>query len=556
LIICGVKITHDGGVALVDDNELKFSVEMEKIDDNPRHSRIRDLSVVDRLLDEAGYGLDQVDHVVLDGWRRAVKVRAWGGQRIPVPLAPYRRGILDPSLLRPYTFSVLDLSYLSFPHYAGHVASAYCTSPFAQRGEDAYVLCWDGSMFPFLYHIRPDGEQRIRSLGPLFNLLGDVYIILAQHFAPFDAPISWPHALSLPGKIMAYNAYGNAQESAVKSIADSYSRAVASVVGVGGIRDHEANELVGRQILQRLSEDIDLTGTSAEDALASVHHFLGGLLLDSLARAVELDGARTANLCMVGGCALNIKWNSAVRRSGIADQVWIPPFPNDAGSAIGAACCAVLTYGDDPYVRWSPYLGPALADTPVPPGWVPRACSVEQLAGVLHESGEPVVFIDGRAELGPRALGHRSILAPATSSGMRDLLNQVKGREWYRPVAPICLAERASEVFDPGTSDPFMLFEHAVRPEWRDRVPAICHVDGSARLQTVSRSDEPQLHALLSAYEALSGVPLLCNTSANEPGRGFFPSAGSAMEWGRVARVWTQGRLYTKSNETDDTVHG
>ncbi|MEV6690292.1 carbamoyltransferase N-terminal domain-containing protein [Micromonospora sp. NPDC051196] len=546
MLICGVKVTHDGGVALVDGNRLTFSTEMEKLDNNLRHARIEDLNVIDRLVRQAGYDPTAINHLVLDGWRKTTKAKTWGGQELPILLAPYRRGIRDADLLRPYPFNTLDIQYLSYPHYAGHVASAYCTSPFAQRGADSYVLCWDGAMFPYLYHFEAGNFRRARSLGPLFYLLGDAYHTLAQQFAPFDAPIEWPHTLALPGKIMAFVAYGEPQESAVRTLADAYEGAVTRVFGPDGpAGDEQINEAAGRLILQLLSNRTVLPGTSAEDALASVHAFVGDLLVRSLVAAVERDGRRSGNLCLVGGCALNIKWNSAIRRSGVADEVWVPPFPNDAGSAIGAACCALLTFADDPYLRWSPYAGPALNQAPILPGWTSVPCSVEELAAVLHSSGAPVVYLDGRAELGPRALGHRSILAPAVSAGMRDVLNEVKGREGYRPVAPMCLVERAGEVFDPGIPDPFMLFDHDVRPQWRDRVPAICHVDGSARLQTVSVKDEPRLHALLSAYESLSGVPLLCNTSANLSGRGFFPDVRSAMQWGKIPRIWSDGVLYS-----------
>ncbi|WP_337833025.1 carbamoyltransferase C-terminal domain-containing protein [Pseudonocardia sp. TMWB2A] len=158
----------------------------------------------------------------------------------------------------------------------------------------------------------------------------------------------------------------------------------------------------------------------------------------------------------------------------------------------------------------------------------------------------------GSAELGPRALGHRSILAPATDPTMKDTLNTIKEREPYRPVAPICLHENAPDVFDPGTPDPYMLFDHTVRPEWRHRIPAICHVDNTARLQTIHHTDEPTVHQLLTTYYQISGIPLLCNTSANHKGRGFFPDAHSAMEWGQIPRVWTNNTLYEKVGEVND----
>lgn len=158
-----------------------------------------------------------------------------------------------------------------------------------------------------------------------------------------------------------------------------------------------------------------------------------------------------------------------------------------------------------------------------------------------------MVFLTGRAEPGPRTLGHHSILAPAVDPAMKDHLNDVKQREPYRPVAPVCLAHRASEVFAPDTADPYMLFDHDVRPRWRDRVPAVCHLDGSARIQTVTAEQEPTIFALLTAYEQLSGVPLLCNTSANPKGSGFVPDVRSAMDWGRIPQIWSDGRLYERT---------
>ena len=131
---------------------------------------------------------------------------------------------------------------------------------------------------------------------------------------------------------------------------------------------------------------------------------------------------------------------------------------------------------------------------------------------------------------------------------MKRLLNDVKSREPYRPVAPICLEEHAPTVFDPGTPDPYMLFEHWVRPEWIDRVPAVMHLDGTARLQTVNESDDPNLHAILREYYRCSGIPVLCNTSANYNGRSFFPDVASAIEWGQLDLVWSEGVLYQRED--------
>src|SRR5262249_33432213 len=152
----------------------------------------------------------------------------------------------------------------------------------------------------------------------------------------------------------------------------------------------------------------------------------------------------------------NIKWNSGLRRAGLFSGVWVPPFPNDAGSAIGAACGELIARTGDPVLEWDVFSGPELVrHDAAPQRWRAMPCQIEPVARILQEAGQPGGVRWGRAELGPRALGHRSITAPAVDDGMRERLNKMKGREWYRPVAPICLEHRAPEVFSPGAPDPY-----------------------------------------------------------------------------------------------------
>ena len=265
---------------------------------------------------------------------------------------------------------------------------------------------------------------------------------------------------------------------------------------------------------------LDLDGASV---LASFQEALARLLVERLADAVKPLAGRVRTLCLAGGSALNIKWNSAIRDSGLFDTVWVPPFPNDSGAAIGAACASLMHRGAFGPLEWSVYCGRPLGTTRPRPGWHGEKCSVDELGAVLATTEEPVTVLSGRAELGPRALDHRSILASPRQARMKDILNQMKGRESYRPVAPMCLEEYASDIFDPGGADPFMLFDHDIRPEWVDRIPAVRHADGSARLQTVNDRTTPLAAAIVRAFAAQSGIPVLCNTSANYEGAGFSP---------------------------------
>ena len=151
------------------------------------------------------------------------------------------------------------------------------------------------------------------------------------------------------------------------------------------------------------------------------------------------------------------------------------------------------------------------------------------VAEVLADDGV-VAWFQGRSEFGPRALGHRSLLADPRRPDNLAKLNDIKGREQFRPVAPMVLAERAAEIFAGPLPSPYMLFTHDVRPEWRDRIPAVVHVDGSARIQTVDRSEEPLVARMLERFEALTGVPVVVNTSLNTAGRPMVDTPRDALE--------------------------
>jgi carbamoyltransferase len=143
---------------------------------------------------------------------------------------------------------------------------------------------------------------------------------------------------------------------------------------------------------------------------------------------------------------------------------------------------------------------------------------------------EIVAWFQGRSEFGPRALGHRSLLADPREPGNLERLNDVKGREQFRPIAPMVRAERAAEIFDGVLPSPCMLFVHRVAPQWRERIPAVVHVDGTARVQTVDRDTEPLVADLLAAFEDLTGLPVVVNTSLNTAGRPMVDTPREAME--------------------------
>lgn len=547
MIICGIKLTHDGAVALIDDGKLIFSHEMEKIGNNLRFSSITDFSIVHDILASYGYALEDVDRLVIDGWgdigRLTPKATlisvANGKSTYTLEVAKYGTLVGKQDILKGTAFHYPDykLSYRSYMHVSSHAMSAYCTSPMARRGESSFILVWDGAMCPqlFYYHYP---ENRVENLRPLFMLNGHTYSAFAHQFPPYDRMAE--DDMSIAGKVMAYIALGKVDPGLLAQCWDIYAN-----------RLDKKSLALSTQLITEVARCGEGAAYTPADMMATFHVFLEQLLVRSLQEQIGKMTGYAKNLCFAGGCALNIKWNSAVRSSGVFDEVWVPPFPNDSGAAIGTACCEMLMATGKRYLEWNVYSGPAVAEQPVYPSWAKRSCSLAQLARLLHLTGKPVVVLNGRAELGPRALGNRSIIAPATSPAMKDTLNRIKHREPYRPVAPICTEEDAPEIFAPGTPDPYMLYDHQVRKDWVAKIPAVCHLDGTARLQTISRTGNPEIYELLAQYKKLSGIPVLCNTSANLNGRGFFPDVTSAMEWDGTDLIWSQGVIYYKKASQD-----
>ncbi|MEE1737593.1 carbamoyltransferase N-terminal domain-containing protein [Streptomyces sp. BE147] len=562
MLVCGVKVSHDGGLAVIDGNRLVFSIETEKIGNDRRYSPLGDLSRVPDILRSEGMEPEDIDRFVVDGWRTAGE-NPWtvptsrNGDPLALPVAPYVDGFLSPDPLHRYTFTDHDFGkstsgYASYHHVANHLLGAYCSSPFAARGDDTLALVWDGGITARLYEISSRGRS-VRPVAGLLPFRGNVFALFCSQFGPFRADTSQfdfathmdadaDHYRSIAGKAMAYAALGQVEQDAFP-VLDTLLAEMPEAAGERGLA-------LGRRLAAERAHL--LPGLSDADLVATFQEYLSRALVSALTAVVH-DGhrGRRPRLVMAGGCALNIKWNSAIRAAGLFEEIWIPPFPNDSGAAIGTACCEMVSTTEHHSLVWDVRGGPRPGPVgTLPEGWRVQDCDERRLAGLLHTDGSPVVVLSGRAELGPRALGSRSIIAPATDAGTKDLLNTMKDRAAYRPVAPVCLAHRASEVFDPGGDDPFMLFDHRVRPQWAGRVPAVVHLDGTARLQTVSSASDSAIARILTAYEELTGIPVLCNTSANGNGRGFFPDVASAAEWGRARYIWADGRLYTRPEKT------
>ncbi|MFD7767897.1 carbamoyltransferase [Streptomyces sp. NPDC059787] len=270
------------------------------------------------------------------------------------------------------------------------------------------------------------------------------------------------------------------------------------------------------------------------DVAASAQAVLEETLLD-LARWLH---GRTHHsvLALAGGVALNCVANSRIAREGPFSRVWVQPAAGDAGTALGGALLLSAGAGDGPEPMTGADLGRDWSDAELGAWLKTASVPFERPADIAATvartlAGNGIVaWFQGRSEYGPRALGHRSLLAHPGHAGNLERLNDVKGREQFRPVAPMVLAERAAEIFDGPLPSPYMLFVHDVAPAWRDRVPAVVHVDGTARIQTVDPAREPLVARMLGEFERLTGLPVVVNTSLNTAGRPMVDDPRDALE--------------------------
>jgi carbamoyltransferase len=281
-------------------------------------------------------------------------------------------------------------------------------------------------------------------------------------------------------------------------------------------------------------------GRRFADIAASVQHVLEDTLVD-IARALQQE-TKLPDLCFGGGVALNGVANARILAESGFERVFVPPAPGDAGCALGAALYADRLYFKNPdrdvpdHPFWGPtvdadHLARAAREDDQRVDELEDGALIERVAADLAAS-RVVGWMDGASEYGPRALGHRSLLAAPHAIAMRNRLNRdVKHREEFRPFAPVVTAEAADRYFELPAGGArlarFMSGVFPVRPEWRTKLAAVTHVDGSARVQVLERSMAPRLHALLEAYGRRSGMPVLLNTSFNVAGE---PIVNAALE--------------------------
>ncbi|MCT9812852.1 proline dehydrogenase [Acidovorax sp. Be4] len=400
------------------------------------------------------------------------------------------------------TLAGKPIFYFSSSHERSHLLCAYGLSPFKQ-GNPCYALVWEGYIGS-IYFINENIE--IMKLREVLLNPGHRYAFLYALADPSFSMYRGAIRLSDAGKLMAISAF-----STGKSVPKE-----------------------GRDLIDRiLDPQVKAKNFSKEDFKSYSYYNCGithpdfadlaKLLADRIYQTFE-NAARSVitkkyPLLISGGCGLNCEWNSKWISSGLFSDVFIPPCTNDSGSAIGTAVDAMLELTGRAKVRWNVYSGEnPTADINNFPGFIEYDYDPAHVASLLMK-GNVFGWMRGRYEIGPRSLGARSILASPVSPGMLNRLNSIKNREFFRPIAPVCLEEDMEYYFYPSTPSPYMLeFRKVISPS----IPAVTHIDGSSRPQSISNYQNPVLHQLLLKFKEISGISVLCNTSLNFNGNGFL----------------------------------
>jgi len=415
----------------------------------------------------------------------------------------------------------LDPSRVSYvAHHVAHAASAGLAGPY--RDCDVLVLDGRGEASSHLAGRYDDGDLTPLAGQALPHSLGLAYEDLTEHLGFLRSCDEF--------KVMALASYGKPRFA-------EQLRESLYTTGDGGFRTESVDWASFAPPPPQGGQD--WTSDHA-DLASSLQQRLEDMLLELVGWLHAQTGG--TSLTLAGGVALNCVANTRIHEQGPYDDVWVQPAAGDAGTALGAAlhlARAGNAHGGGDRVKQMPGadLGREWSEAQIAACLTTAALSfdrprdvAETVADCLAADGI-VAWFQGRSEFGPRALGHRSLLAHPGRMANLERLNDVKGREQFRPVAPMCRIERAGELFSRGPiPSPYMLFVHDVAPAWRDRIPAVVHVDGTARVQTVDPENQPLLARMLECFERRTGLPVVVNTSLNTAGRPMVDDPREVLE--------------------------
>jgi hydroxymethyl cephem carbamoyltransferase len=491
MLVIGVTPGHDGAVCAIEDRKLLFCYESEK-DSFPRHNKVTPMTILDAMERVGG----TPDVIAFGGW---LKESWWYHGGSPVVGAGYMGA--DVSSIRDGKFCGRPVKMFSSSHIRSHIMMGAGMAPPDDEPLRA-ILVWEG--YDGTFYLVDDRWEIVREI-PALLFPGGRYSMLFAIAEPAVPDSTTSPSGDYSGKLMALAAYGN-REDADPAVVEAVERLVAP----SGFPRPKGDWVDAP--FYNVGVEAEVTKTAAA--------YLHSRIFEIYAEKAVAEIPAGIPLYISGGCGLNCDWNTDWRELGHFSSVFVPPCANDSGAAIGHALDALHSVTGDPRIEWDVYCGLEFEWDQDPPSgkWRSREMDMGALADSIA-GGTVVAWVQGRWELGPRALGNRSLIAEPFSAGTRGRLNDIKLREGYRPIAPCCRIEDAGKVYDRDFHDPYMLyFRMATTPDLK----AVTHVDGSARVQTVTKESNPPQHRLLTAFAERHGVGVLCNTSLNYKVLGFI----------------------------------
>jgi hydroxymethyl cephem carbamoyltransferase len=485
---------HDGAIAYLDDAHLLLSVEAEK-NSNYRYSPISSHDVFNVLRE-----LDEIPDVICTGgWWPRDHYEHLHGSHVHVG---YRGVSKRDVIVDQRRLLGKPVHYFSSSHERSHLLCAFGMSGLP-KGTPCYALVWEGAIGAF-YEI--DSDLNITLLADVLNQAGNRYALLYGLADPTFPKDGLCLRFEDAGKLMALASFSN------RNTPSSEEGKLLDFLLDGPYRELSAYEDL---------EDSRHYNVGVDDP--EFRNFAGifsDKIFDVFYQFAKANMKKRLPLLIAGGCGLNCDWNTKWKETNLFTEVFVPPVANDSGSAIGTAIDAQFHLTGNPKIDWNVYSGLGfiaigsfdLAQYDI------YETDYEMIADML--ANDLILgWASGKYEIGPRALGNRSILAAPFHGSNRVRLNDIKQREQFRPIAPICLEEDAAKWFGCDHASPYMLYTHRVRTH---ALAAVTHVNGTARIQTVTVTTNPKMYQLLSAFKVRTGYGVLCNTSLNFKGRGFI----------------------------------
>jgi carbamoyltransferase len=567
-VILGLHVGHDGTAALIINNRIISAIGEERLSRTKQHYGFPYMAVAE-VLREASISVNEVDVVAIGGrdvsnlnpWQvRHIYDRAEQGQidfsnTVPRVIGSraalsalgigFRKALGMTDMRTEHATRALECALqdcgldprkmVHFDHHLAHAASAYGTSPF----DEALTITIDGygdGVNTAIWHCNQTGIERL-AYGPKPE---DAAAYSPGDFYSYATCMLGYRRNRHEGKITGLAALANSQDFypniqdllTVDADRAAFSSSVSAFRNARERRPHILLERMARwaftgklwdPLLVRELERRFVGATPAQVA-AAVQQLVEDRIVSLVAHWATKTGLR--NIGLAGGVFANVKINQRIAELPQVDEVYIHPNMGDGGLAMGAALLAAADE-DCAIPRQAlndVFLGPEYSETEMEAALQKSGIAYERdddiegrIAAFLH-SGKIVARFDGRMEYGPRALGNRTIMASPTDPSINDWLNKRLKRTEFMPFAPAVLAEDAPNIFtnySPSQALRFMTVTMAVEQEWIDKAPAVCHVDGTARPQLLDPDNTPSFYKVVKAYKALSGLPLVINTSYN-----------------------------------------